>query len=245
MREALRRLVATARGIRDQPLRAETLALLQDPRRCVAHRRGLATPEAQDEVIRQLREAGLLNDADAAGFAPGVRAGIFPPLREAGTDCPQLPQSMRSAPGSVFGGHHSYPGGLVVHEANNDLSDLNLAAQYRSLYGANLPIDDDVIRAAPIWHDWAKTLVFQWNADGSEFAEFNFGGNGTTDAWGATGDARTAGHHLLGIAEAMARGLSPLMVVTQASAHSAPTLATSGRSSTGCARRRSSPASTR
>jgi len=87
-----------------------------------------------------------------------------------------------------------------------------------------LPIDQDVILAAPIWHDWAKTIVFQWNADGSEFAEFNFGGDGAKDKWGDAGDSRTGAHHIIGVAEAMARGLSPLMVVTQASAHSAPTL---------------------
>ena len=87
-----------------------------------------------------------------------------------------------------------------------------------------MPIDDDVIAAAPIWHDWAKTIVFQWNVDGSEFKEFNFGGAGSMDAWGAAGDSRTGGHHVMSIAESMSRGFSPLMVLTQASAHSAPTL---------------------
>jgi hypothetical protein len=67
-------------------------------------------------------------------------------------------------------------------------------------------------------------LVFQWNADGTEFTELNFGGTGTNDNFGAAGDSRTGGHHILGIAETMARGLSPELVVTQASAHSAPTL---------------------
>src|SRR5262249_43262253 len=84
-------------------------------------------------------------------------------------------------------------------------------------------IDQDVILAAPMWHDWAKTLVFQWNVDGSEFTELNFGGTGTNDAWGGPGDSRTGGHHMLSIAESMKRGLSPELVITQASAHSAPT----------------------
>lgn len=65
--------------------------------------------------------------------------------------------------------------------------------------------------------------MFQWNADGTEFAEFNFGGNGATDNYGAAGDSRTGGHHIIGIAESMARGLSPKFVITQASAHSNPT----------------------
>lgn len=233
---AIRFLVGQAGRIRDRSLRMQTLDILENPRSCALHRRGLATNEAQDAVIQQLREAHLLNDADAQAFASGVRAAIFPPVLQAGSDCPQLPQPVSSAPGSAFGGHHSYPGGLPIHESNNDLSDVNLAAQYRSVYGYGpaaatargggwtLPIDEDVILAAPIWHDWAKTIVFQWNADGSEFTELNFGGAGLTDAWGAAGDSRTGGHHILSVAESMARGFSPLMVITQASAHSAPTL---------------------
>src|SRR5262249_4221785 len=84
-------------------------------------------------------------------------------------------------------------------------------------------IDPDLIVGAPIWHDWAKPIVFQWNSDGSEFQELNFGGNGSTDNNGAAGDSTTGGHHILGIAETMSRGLSPAFVITQASAHSAPT----------------------
>jgi len=249
VQSAMRFLGAQAEQIHDRTLRAATLDILKNPRTCALHRRGLASAQAQDAVIRTLTDQGLVNAADAAAFPAGVRVAVFPPILQADADCPQLPQPLESAPGSAFGGHHSYPGGLPVHEANNDLSDKNLASQYQAIYGSTsrsslpqveadsdgdehrhharesaLPIDDDVIIAAPIWHDWAKTIVFQWNADGSEFSEFNFGGAGTTDAWGAAGDSRTGGHHILSVAEAMARGLSPLMVITQASAHSAPTL---------------------
>jgi len=51
----------------------------------------------------------------------------------------------------------------------------------------------------------------------------NFGGTGVNDAWGTPGDSRTGGHHIMSIAETMKRGLSPELVITQASAHSAPT----------------------
>lgn len=231
---AMHFLVAQAGRIQEPKLRAATLDILLNPKTCVLHRRGLQTEQAQDAVIQTLFAQGLINRTDASAFASGIRAAIFPPVLMAQTDCPQLPQPLESAPGSVFGGHHSYPGGLPIHEANNDLSDVNLASQYQSAYGdsheghypghGDLPIDQDVILAAPIWHDWAKTIVFQWNADGSEFTEFNFGGDGARDAWGAAGDSRTSSHHILSVAESMARGLSPLMVVTQASAHSAPTL---------------------
>jgi hypothetical protein len=76
---------------------------------------------------------------------------------------------------------------------------------------------------APLWHDWAKAMVFQWNADGSEFAELNFGGTGVNDNYGAPGDSRTGAHHILGLAEEMKRGLPPAFVITVACAHSAPT----------------------
>src|SRR6266851_1321266 len=133
--------------------------------------------------------------------------------------------------------------GLPVHVAVNLSSALALADTYRRIYGhsnnAGLPeivtagaptplqsdiaIDQDTIIAAPLWHDWAKTMVFQWTAEGSEFAELNFGGAGKTDKFGTPGDSRTGGHHIIGIAEAMKRGLSKEFVVAQASAHSAPT----------------------
>jgi len=61
----------------------------------------------------------------------------------------------------------------------------------------------------PIWHDWGKSIVFQWNADGSEFPELNFGGNGVTDAWGAAGNSKTGGHHIISTAESIVRGFSP------------------------------------
>jgi hypothetical protein len=100
--------------------------------------------------------------------------------------------------------------------------------QFPTVKGArrhgDVRIDQDVVLAAPIWHDWAKRMVFQWNADGTEFTELNFGGTGTNDNFGAPGDSRTGGHHIMSIAETMAQNLSPLLVITQASAHSAPTL---------------------
>jgi hypothetical protein len=134
-----------------------------------------------------------------------------------------------AAPGSTFGGHHSYPGGLPIHEANNDRASVALTDQYRQSYGdadgrARFAIDEDIILAAPLWHDWTKPLVFQWNADGTEFAELNFGGNGKTDNFGQAGDSRTGGHHILAVAEAIARGMPPALVIAQASAHSNPTL---------------------
>src|SRR5437899_12862538 len=85
---------------------------------------------------------------------------------------------------------------------------------------ADIFIDEDLIVGAPLWHDWAKPMVFQWNSDGSEFLELNFGGNGQTDNFGATGNSKTGAHHMLSAAEAMKRGLPADLVIAQVSAHS-------------------------
>jgi hypothetical protein len=222
-------LVQQAAHVRDHDLRSETLDAIANPRTCIHHRAGV-TDAKKNAILQMLVSQGLVDTKDDATFPGGLKAGVFPPVTNDGSSCPHLPQPFFSAPGSGFGGHHSYPGGLPIHETNNDVADVNLAAEYRGVYGrdhedgSDVFIDQDIIVAAPIWHDWAKPIVFQWNADGTEFQELNFGGNGSTDAWGAAGNSKTGGHHIMSIAEAMARGLSPAFVITQASAHSAPTL---------------------
>jgi len=238
-------LLRHARQIRDNSLRSATVDAMSNPQTCVTHRANLSDSD-RTTILNQLKSVGLVDLADDSTFPGGLRAGVFPSLLNDGTACPQLPQRFFSAPGSVFGGHHSYPGRLPIHEAFNEISDLNLAAGYRSVYGNTsengLPvisdssegddnegssaffINSDVIIAAPLWHDWAKTIVFQWNSDGSEFQELDLGGNGVTDSFGASGNSKTGSHHIIGIAEAMRRGLSPELVITQAAAHSAPTL---------------------
>jgi hypothetical protein len=236
-------LVSQAKSLNDPYLRNQTLDAINNPGTCVTHRANLADADKQ-AIVDALKSAGLVRLSDDATFPGGLKAGVFPPLTNDGSKCPMLPQPFYSAPGSVYHGHHSYPGGLPVHESNNDVADQHLADEYRSIYGGSeaggLPaihngaangnggsnsifIDQDIIVAAPLWHDWAKPIVFQWKADGSEFSELNFGGNGATDNNGAAGDSTTGGHHIIGIAEAMKRGLSPAFVITQASAHSAPT----------------------
>jgi hypothetical protein len=241
---AQRFLVSQAQQIQDANLRTQTLDAISNPSTCIQHRANL-TPAKQAAIVQQLLAAGLLDPTDDAKFPGGLQNGVFPAVVNDGTACPQLPMPFYAAPGSAFGSHHSYPGGLPIHEANNDSSDVELAGQYRSVYlhkeegvvalnpgllhdgpatRASIFIDQDLIIGAPLWHDWAKPIVFQWNADGSEFPELNIGGNGLTDNNGAAGNSKTGGHHILSIAESMARGLSPAFVITQASAHSNPTL---------------------
>jgi len=234
-------LSARAASMHSSLLRDATIDALDNPNTCVYHRANVDDAK-KALILQKLRAAGLVDPADDATFPGGLKAGVFPPLLRDGSACPKLPQSFFSAPGSVFGGHHSFPGGLAVHESFNDLSDTNLGAGYRRIYGhtnaEGLPeislfaqsntepgffIDEDILVGAPLWHDWAKPIVFQWNADGTEFAELNFGGNGLTDAAGQAGNSKTGAHHILGLAEAMKRNLPAEFVITQASAHTNPT----------------------
>jgi hypothetical protein len=174
--------------------------------------------------VTALTTAGLLDATEAGKFPGGGRAGVFPPVLADGSSCPKLAQRFYSAPGSPASGHHTYPGGLVVHESVNSLFFQAFADTYKRVFGrsgldgnaevdgilprANVGLDADIAVAAPLWHDWAKALVLQWNADGSEFAELHIAGTG--------------GHHILGVAEAMKRGLPADFIITQASAHTSP-----------------------
>ncbi|GAC1360238.1 MAG: hypothetical protein NVSMB3_08100 [Acidobacteriaceae bacterium] len=241
-------LVGQIYGLSGDNLRVQTFDAIANPRTCILHRANLKLEDKQ-AILSELLAQGLLSRGDEATFPGGLLAGVFPPVLNDPSGCPQLPQRFWSAPGSSFGGHHSYPGGLPVHEANNDTADLNLAEEYANVYGHTnraglavlnirgiyepapvegtpnvLKLSHDLIAGAPMWHDWAKSIVFQWKADGTEFPELNIGGSGAgMDNYGSAGDSRTGGHHILSIAEGMKRGFTPAFVITQASAHSAPT----------------------
>jgi len=234
-------LNAQAGKIGDAHAHAATLDAIANRDTCIAHRAGL-DGNAKAAIVRQLLAAGLLDNADGGNFPGGLLAGVFPPVPDDGSKCPHLPQPFDAAPGSSFGSHHSYPGGLAVHEAFNETTAISLARDYRIFYGhrdkpglptvdaafdakhSDISIDEDVIIAAPIWHDWAKTIVYQWNLDGTEFQELPIGGNGATDDNGAAGNSKTGAHHILGLAEAMARAMPPRFVIAEACAHSAPVL---------------------
>jgi len=232
----------------DANLRNQSLDAILNPNTCIQHRANLKQADRQ-AIVAQLLAAGLLNPADNDTFPGGLITGVFPPVANDNSSCPHLPQPFVSAPGSSFGSHHSYPGGLPVHESNNETADINLASEYHNVYGQSdasgqdfvnsvaianptpqnvapyAPfISGDLIIGAPLWHDWAKSIVFQWKADGTEFPELSIGGSGQAmDDYGAAGDARTGGHHILSLAESMKRGFTPAFIITQASAHSAPT----------------------
>ncbi|KSB90438.1 hypothetical protein AS593_13225 [Caulobacter vibrioides] len=201
----LERLRQAANGLADAHLREETLAGLQ-PRPCVRHRIGLTRPDEQ-AILRTLRAEGLMPAPADDAQAERQHLTVFPPLAETrDATCPRLPQTITMAPGGNGGSHHDWPGGLVDHEAFN----LRLGMALADLYEAegDRPVDRDALVGSILWHDWAKALVLVWRQDGTLTPESPIAGAGA--------------HHVLGLAEAMARGLPPSMILTQACAHAAP-----------------------
>ncbi len=233
----------------DPNLRAQTQDAILNANTCILHRANLK-PADQQVIVAQLLAQGLLNPADNAMFPGGLLAGVFPPVVSDGTACPHLPQPFTAAPGSGNGSHHSYPGGLSVHESNNEVADINLASEYRNVYGefppgglpsvntqaiaapqpqqvtALLPfLDGDLIIGAPFGTTGPRPSSSNGMRTARSSPELSIGGSGAAlDNYGQAGDARTGGHHILSIAEAMKRSFSPAFIITQASAHSAPTL---------------------
>jgi len=213
VRQALRDIRRLVAQLDDTALRRATADAVENPETCVRHRASLK-PADERAIFDHLVAAHL------AGPAQDI-AGVFPPVRDAGSACPHLPQAFYASPGGDNAGHHRWPGGLPVHTAFNAHMGIALAREYDHQTG--LHSDHSAVIAAALWHDWAKTLVFQWQADGREFAETRLGGQGVTDDFGQPGDSRTGAHHILGLAEAMSRGLSPVQVLIQACAHASPT----------------------
>ncbi|MDG3439443.1 hypothetical protein [Nitrospirillum amazonense] len=208
-RDALARLRADVSTIHDPVIKAATEDALFNPATCVAHRANLGQADKRD-IINRLVAEGLADPGD------GLVDGLFPALPGEGGPCPHLPQPFAAAPGGNAGSHHSWPGGLPVHEAFNAQSAKDFAAAYRAIDGVVLDGQDDLIAAAPLWHDWAKALLFIWRPDGGLPPEVSLGGHGPD------GDYRTGAHHILGLAEAMARRMPADLIIVQACAHQAP-----------------------
>jgi hypothetical protein len=107
--------------------------------------------------------------------------------------------------------HHSYPGGLLMHEFFNSTMAANFAHTYDAIYFDNArAVNRDTVIAAALYHDIMKTVVFQFNDDGTLTGELSIAGTG--------------GHHCLSGAEAIARGHDARFVTVLLSAHAAPSL---------------------
>src|SRR5262249_681473 len=97
-------LVQQTRAIHDAKRRHETHDAIANPTTCIYHRAGL-TDSDKDVILQTLLAQGLVHANDNSTFPGGLKAGVFPPVLQDGTPCPQLPQPFFSAPGSVFHGH--------------------------------------------------------------------------------------------------------------------------------------------
>lgn len=158
------------------------------------------TPESRTALRNALAREGFVK-ADAPV------SGIFPP----GTEKQRVVQPFWSAPGSDLNSHHSYPGGLLVHELFNSTMAANFEHTYDAIYfDGGKHVNRDVVIAAALYHDIMKTVVFQFNDDGTLLEELSIG--------------ETGGHHCLSGAEAIVRGHDARFVTVLLSAHAAPSL---------------------
>jgi hypothetical protein len=206
-----------AHSIGDASLREGVVALLRDPKPLYASRH--PSPESREAVRQALVRENLI-------VADAPLSAIFPPGTEA--DAAHAPQPFWAAAGSDANSHHSYPGGLAAHEHFNATIAAQFATTYDRVYFDDRnAVDRDTVVAAALYHDIMKTVVFQWNDDGSLFLETPIGATGGHDAL-------SGGHHALSGAEAIARGRSPGFVVTLLSAHAAPSLGDEGQVATWC-----------
>lgn len=182
----------------DAKLRDDALRLIEDP--APRYARKYPTPDSRIALRDALAREGFVK-ADAP------ISGIFPAHTESGG----IVQPFWSAPGSDINSHHSYPGGLLVHELFNSTMAANFERTYDAIYfdGASR-VNRDIVIGAALYHDIMKTVVFQFNDDGSLFPELSIGDTG--------------GHHCLSGAEAIVRGHDAKFVTVLLSAHAAPSL---------------------
>jgi len=200
-----------ARSISDRALRENVLALLADPK--PTYSRKYPTAESREALRVAFVREGFISD-------PGTPvSALFPTGTEAGVN--HAPQPFWCAGGSGENSHHSYPGGLVVHEFFNASMATSFASTYDRVYFTDRrAVDRDTVIAAALYHDVMKAVVFQWNDDGTLFEEYPIAGTG--------------GHHVLSGAEAIVRGRSPRFVITLLSAHAAPSLGDEVKVATWC-----------
>jgi hypothetical protein len=208
VRAQMQRAVDLVDAIANAELRAGVHALLERPVPSYARRYG--TPAQRVALRDTLVREGLLQ----AGTSPEA---IFP----RGTTGNTVVQPFWSAPGSDLRSHHSYPGGLLVHESFNAQISQHFAQTYNAQYFAGKPVvDSDTVIAAAFYHDIMKTVVFQFNDDGTLLEEAQIAGTGA--------------HHCLSGAEAIARGHDARFVTVLLSAHAAPSLGDEARVADWC-----------
>jgi hypothetical protein len=183
-----------------QDLRAPTQDGLLVTDTCIAYRKG-ETEATRRAVVDELGRQGLVTDAAAA-----TRSLYGYPVKT-DTSCVHTAAPFLATAGSEEDSHHSWPGGLADHIAFNLHAAHDMVARYSAVTG-NHAYDRGTLDAAVLWHDWAKRLVLHWSDKGVVSYESTIGG--------------TSSHHVIGLAEAMARRLPADEVLVQVCAHQAP-----------------------
>lgn len=196
-RRARHRVQRAIASLRDPRLAQASREALLQPGDCIRHRAGL-DEQGEESIVVQLKAAGFL-PADMP--MAQARFGLFPPLAGEGGACPHLLWPVLASAGGNSRSHHSWPGGLAVHTAGN----LSRGARIADRFSVRR---SDGWRAAILWHDWGKALVLPWQADGLTRPELTVAGTGA--------------HHILGLAEALRRGLPAPQLADQACAHGLP-----------------------
>lgn len=115
-------------------------------------------------------------------------------------------QPIWSAIGSHYYGHHSHPGGLVLHTAENLRISFAAAKAHSKMF--NLKFDNDIVVFAQIAHDLAKAWLLAWLPDGACLPQYNI--------------AQTGAHHIFGLAESIYLNSPPKAVFAQACTHVNP-----------------------
>lgn len=186
-------LLATAGDIQDTHLRRATMEILQNPAPRITEL--YPSTAAKEKVKQRLVARGYLKPSAAHDeFLPPCET----PHRSV------IP--FYAAPGSGYGSHHSYPGGLATHVAVNVKAALGFFAAYKDIYG--LPMSRDTIIVAQTLHDLHKPWVFQWQKDGAARTEYPIAGAGS--------------HHVLSLAELIHRQFPAEVIIAQACAHNHP-----------------------
>lgn len=198
-RSARREVARAVATLHDPRTRRLTQSALFDANDCVRSRAGLDMA-GQNRIITTLQQRGWIDPGLSLAAA---REGLFPGLLDDGGTCPHLGVPALAAPGGNTGSHHSWPGGLAVHIAVNLRSAAGLMDGYAAIELAQS--ERDRTNGAILWHDWAKSMVLRWRPDGT-----------TTDEMAVAG---AGAHHVLGLAEAMRRGLPRDQIIAQACAH--------------------------
>ncbi len=193
-------LVKTAGEIRDAAIRRATLEILDNPAPRLMEL--YPTEAAKERTKQRLVAAGYLKPAAA-------HDEFLPPCKSPS----QTVIPFYTAPGSGYGSHHSYPGGLATHVAVNVKAALGFYNAYQDVYG--YPVSRDIVIAAQTLHDLHKPWVFQWQESGASRTEYPLAGQGA--------------HHVLTIAELIHRQMPAELVVAMACAHNHPGSATDER----------------